>query len=197
RPYSIVAGIGHRPSKNKTKISSFTNVKRRIIGMFSYTSFLATEYRQDLEQLLFFNTAQHVAHSAIEDSIEMFGEPFVDNDGKRLRVNVRKLDEVQTLFTLDGNKLVGVLLYSRVSYETVVVIHIAVHEDYSSRGHLAHRKLVLQMSQQLRKCVRKIKGIEFMRMMYGNNRTKDYPVRRRNSCRSRQPPGLSKSTLGV
>ena len=151
--------------------------------MFSYTSILKPEYHQELEQLLFFNLAQHVAHSAIEDSIEMFGEPFVDNDGGRLRVNVKKLNEVQTFFTFDGDKLAGVLIYSRVTYERIVVIHIAVHEDYSSSGQLAHKKLVLRMSQQLRKCVRKIKGIEFIRMMYGNNRTRDYPVRRRSSWR--------------
>ena len=164
--------------------------------MFSYISILKPEYRQELEQLLFFNSAQQVAHSAIKDSIELFGEPYVDNDDGCLRVNVKKLDDVQTLFTFDGEKLVGVLIYSRVSYERVVVIHIAVHEDYSSSGPLAHEKLVLRMCQKLRKCLRNIKGVEFIRMMYGNNRTRDYPVRRHNSWRSCQFLILPESTLG-
>lgn len=165
--------------------------------MFSYISTLKPEYRQELEQLLFFNSAQQVAHSAIKDSIEIFGEPYVDDDGGCLRVNVKKLDEVQTLFTFDGEKLAGVLMYSRVSYERIVVIHIAVHEDYSSSGPLAHEKLVLRMCQNLRRCLRKIKGIEFIRMMYGNNRTRDYPVRRQSSWRSRQIPDLAESSLRV
>ena len=154
--------------------------------MFSYTSILKPKYRQELEHLLFFNSAQHVAHLAIEDSIEMFGEPFVVSDGGRLRVNVKKLDEVQTLFTLDGDKLAGVLIYSRVSYERIVVIHIAVHEDYSSCGQFAHKKLVLLMCQQLRKSARNIKGIKFIRMMYGNNRTRDYPIKKHSSWQSSQ-----------
>ena len=165
--------------------------------MFDYTSILKPEYRQELEQLLFFNSAQHAVHSAIVDSIEMFGEPFVDNDGGRLRVNVKKLDEVQTLFAFDGDKLAGILVYSRVSHERIVVIHIAVHEEYSSSGQFAHKKLVLRMSQQLRKCARSIKGVKFIRMMYGNNRTRDYPVRKRSSGQARYIPSLSESTVRV
>ena len=79
--------------------------------MFNYSSILKPKYRQELEQLLFFNSAQHAAHSAIVDSIEMFGEPIVDIDGGRLRVNVKKLDEVQTLFVFDEDKLAGILVY--------------------------------------------------------------------------------------
>ena len=165
--------------------------------MFDYTSILKPEYREELEQLLFFNSAQHAVHSAIVDSIETFGEPFVDNDGERLRVNVKKLDEVQTLFAFDGDKLAGISVYSRVSHERIVIIHIAVHEEYSSSGQFAHKKLVLRMSQQLRKCARSIKGVKFIRMMYGNNRTGDYPVRKRSSGQSRQISGLSESTVRV
>jgi hypothetical protein len=165
--------------------------------MVTYTSILKSEYRRELEQLLFFNSAQHAVHSAILESIEMFGEPFVDNDGGRLRVNVRSSNEVQTLFALDGDKLAGILLYSRVSQERIVVIHIAVHEDYSSSGQHAHKKLVLRMSQQLRKSAKSIKGIKFIRMMYGNNRTRDYPVRKTSSRQSRQTPDLLESTMRV
>ena len=175
-------------------VTDFANKK---IGMFNYSSILKPKYRQELEQLLFFNSAQHAAHSAIVDSIEMFGEPIVDIDGGRLRVNVKKLDEVQTLFVFDEDKLAGILVYSRVSHERIVAIHIAVHEDYSSSGRFAHKKLVLRMSQQMRKCARSIKGIKFIRMMYGNNRTRDYLVRKRSSWQSHQIPSLSVSSMRV
>jgi len=165
--------------------------------MFRYTSILKPEYSEELEQLLFFNSAQHTTHSAIVDSIEMFGEPFVENDGERLRINVRKLDEVQTLFAFDGDILAGLSIYSRVSLERLVVIHIAVREDYSSYGEFANKMLVMRMSQQLRECARRIKGIETIRMMYGNNRTGDYSVRRRSSWWTRQTPSLSGSTLRI
>ena len=128
--------------------------------------------------MLFFNPGQHAAHSAIVDSIEMFGEPFVYNDGGHLRVKVRKLDDVQTLFALDGDILAGLLLYSRVSPERLIAIHIAVGEDYSLYGKFSNKMLVIRMSQQLRECARRIKGIETIRIMYGSNRTRDYPVKR-------------------
>jgi hypothetical protein len=146
--------------------------------MFRYTSILMPEYSKELEQLLFFNSGQHAVHSAIVDSIEIFGEPFVENDGEHLRVNVRKLDEVQTLFAFDEDILAGLLVYSRVSIERLVVIHIVVREDYSSCGKFANRLLLIRMSQQLRESARRIKGIETIRVMYGSNRTRDYPVNR-------------------
>ena len=77
--------------------------------MFDYSSILKPEYREELEQLLFFNSAQNVVFSAIVDSIEIFGEPVVNNDGGRLRVSVKKLDEVQTLFAFDGDIFVFTL----------------------------------------------------------------------------------------
>jgi len=83
--------------------------------MCRYTSNLRPEYGKELEQLLFFNSGQHAAHSAIMDSIEMFGEPFVENDGERLRVNVRKLDEAQTLFAFDGD-ILPAYWYIRMSH---------------------------------------------------------------------------------
>ena len=146
--------------------------------MFRYTSKLAPEYSKELEQMLFFNSGQHAAHSAIVDSIEMFGEPFVYSDGEHLRVNVRKLDEIQTLFALDGDILAGLLLYTRVSPERLTAIHIAVHEDYSLNGKFSDKMLVVRLSQRLRECARRIKDIETIRILYGSNRTRDYPVKR-------------------
>lgn len=147
--------------------------------------------------MLFFNSGQHIAHSAIVDSIETFGEPFIENDGERLAVKVGKLDEVQTLFAFDGDKFIGLLVYSRVSHERLVVIHIAVHEDYSSTGDFAGTKLVLRLCQQLRRCARSIKGIESIRMMYGNNRTRDYTVKKLVPRQFRPVPGRSESTLSL
>jgi hypothetical protein len=146
--------------------------------MFRYTSILALEYSKELEELLFFNSGQRTVYSAIEDSIEMFGAPFVFSDGEHLRVNVRKLNEIQTLFALDGDILAGLLLYTRVSPERLTAIHIAVGEEYSLKGKFSDKMLVVHLSQQLRECARRIKGIETIRILYGSNRTRDYPVRR-------------------
>jgi hypothetical protein len=148
--------------------------------MFRYTSIIKPDYSKELEELLFFNPRQHTAHSAIMESIEMYGEPFVYNDGGRLRISTSKLGQVQTLFALHGDILAGVMLYSRVSTQRLVVIHIAANENYSSQGKYAKEMLILRISQKLRECARRIKGVETINILYGGNRTRDYPVKREN-----------------
>ena len=148
--------------------------------MFRYTSIIKPDYSKELEELLFFNPRQHTAHSAIMESIEMFGEPFICNDGDRLRINTSKLGQVQTLFAFDGDILAGVMLYSRVTTQKLVVIHIAANENYSSQGKYAKEMLVLRISQKLRECARRIKGVETINILYGGNRTRDYSVKKEN-----------------
>lgn len=144
--------------------------------MLRFTSALQREYSDALEQLMFFNPGQQSALAAIVDSVEMFGTPSVYADGDRLRVKVAKLQDVQTLFALAENSLVGVLVYSRVDASCLAVIHLAVDQDYSTRGRFAEQMLVMRMLQVLRSSARRIKGIETVRMLYGGNRVRDFSV---------------------
>lgn len=144
--------------------------------MLQYTSVLSKEYNNALEGLMFFNPGQENALSAILDSINTFGTPSVFIDGERLRVKVEKLDEVQTLFALDENKLVGVMIYSRVLVECFTIIHIAVNEDYASHGKFAHNLLVMRMLDLIRNNARRIKGIKTLRVMCNGDQIRDYPV---------------------
>ena len=144
--------------------------------MLSYTSKLKPEYGEELEQLMFFNPGQQSAHAAIVDSLEQFGSPSVYTDNGCLRVQVEKLDEVQTLYALDGDRLVGVLVYSRVLPEYLTMIYIAVDQDYSSHGKFAQKMLVIRMFELLRNSARRIKGVKAIRIIRGGNRTQDYSV---------------------
>ena len=144
--------------------------------MLRYTSTLNPEYSEELERLMFFNPGQQTALAAIVDSLETFGSPSVYADSERLRVKVEKLDEVQTLFAMDSDTLVGVLVYSRILLERLAVIHIAVDQDYSSHGKFAHNMLVMRMLELLRSNARRIKGIETIRIMCSDNQIRDYPV---------------------
>lgn len=144
--------------------------------MLHYTSVLKPEYSEALERLMFFNPGQQIALAAILDSLETFGSPSVYVDGERLRVKLEKLDEVQTLFALDGEALVGVLIYSRIMLERLTVIHIAVDHDYSSDGKFAHNMLVMRMLELLRDSARRIKGVETIRIMTSNNQIRDFSV---------------------
>ena len=144
--------------------------------MLRYTSILKPKYDADLERLMFFNPGQKSARAAILDSLEKFGSPSVYTDNGCLRVKVEKLDEVQTLFAMDDETLVGVLVYSRVLPEHLTVIYIAVHQDYSSHGTFAQKMLVIRMCALLRKSARRIKGVEAIRIMRGGNRVMDYSI---------------------
>ena len=144
--------------------------------MLRYTSILKPNYSKDLERLMFFNPNQQIALAAILDSVEMFGSPSVYTDGERLRVKVDKLNEVQTLFVLDSDALVGVLVYSRILLERLTVIHIAVDQNYSSHGKFAQSMLVMRMLELLRSNARRIKGVETIRIMTNDNQIRDYPI---------------------
>ena len=144
--------------------------------MLSYTSILTPEYGEELERLMFFNPGQQSAHAAIVDSLEKFGSPSVYTDCGCLRVKVEKLDEVQTLFALDGDRLAGVLVYSRDQPEHLTMIYIAVDQDYCSHGKYAQKMLVIRMFELLRSSARLIKGVKSIRIMRGGNRIQDYSV---------------------
>jgi hypothetical protein len=144
--------------------------------MLRYTSTLNPEYGEELERLMFFNPGQQKALESIIDSLETFGSPSVYVDSGKLRVKVEKLNEVQTLFALDEDTLIGVLVYSRIVLDRLTVIHIAVHHEYSSHGKYANNMLVLRMLELLRNNARRIKGVRAIRIICSGNQYRDYSV---------------------
>ena len=80
------------------------------------------------------------------------------------------------MYALDGETLVGVMIYSRTSHEHLTVIHIAVDHDYSSDGKFAQKMLVFRMLELLRKNARRIKGVESVRVMCTGNQVRDFSV---------------------
>lgn len=144
--------------------------------MLRYTSTLKPDYSEDLERLMFFNPGQQSALPAIMDSLEQFGSPSVYTKGGYLRVKLEKLDDVQTLYAMDDDTLVGVLVYSRIMLERLTVIHIAVHQEYSSHGKFAQSMLVMRMLELLRSNARCIKGIKSIRIIFSGNKIRDCSV---------------------
>lgn len=108
---------------------------------------------------------------AILSSVDQFGQPRVVSDGGTLRVQLEKLDAVQTLFAMDGEALSGVLVYSRTSEETLSVIYIAVNDEYSSHGRYANKMLFLRMLALVKNTARRIKGIKAIQIISDENQT--------------------------
>ena len=144
--------------------------------MLRYTSTLKPNYSEDLERLMFFNPGQQSALPAIVDSLEQYGSPSVYTSDGCLRVKLEKLDEAQTLYAMDDDTLVGVLVYSRIMLERLTVIHITVHQDYSSHGKFAQNMLVMRMLELLRNSAQRIKGIKTIRIMCSGDQIRDYSV---------------------
>lgn len=144
--------------------------------MLRYTSLLNQDYSEDLERLMFFNPGQHTMHDAIVDSVDKFGLPSVSAIDGHLRISVEKFNDVQSIFALEDDRLVGILVYYRFTIECLTVIHIAVEEEYSSHGKRSHRMLILRMLDLLRKNARRICGVNTIRIMYGAKRALEYRI---------------------
>jgi hypothetical protein len=140
----------------------------------SFSSVLGPEHREELEQLLFFNPQQRRALSGIDNSLREYGVPSIYlDDGDKMRIRLAGLPESQTLYALDnaGEQpvLAGVMVYSRVSHDTLVLLHIAVREDYSRTGKYADEMLVLRLTTQLRRIARMIRGVRQITLKYSSD----------------------------
>ncbi len=137
-----------------------------------FSSVLGNEYRDELENLMFFNPQQNKAQAGISHAIREYGVPNVVEDNGRLRISVEGLPQSQALYALDLSEetpvLAGVMVYMRTDPENLVLLHIAVKEDYSRTGLYADEMLVLRFMTQLRSIARRIKGIRSITLKYSS-----------------------------
>lgn len=138
---------------------------------FAYTSVLPPTRYEELANLMFFNLQQHRVRDDIVDAIELYGLPEIVTTDRTLRFSVEKLGEVQTLYALEGDtatgRLVGALLYARVSDHKVVLLHMSVAAPYASGGPASHRLLPLKMIQRLKRACKTLKGVRELEILYG------------------------------
>ena len=148
---------------------------------FEFSSVLPVEYLDDLEALMFFNPLQPLTRTDIMRSMDTYGAPDIRVEGERLRVTVGTLTDVQMLFALadtgDGHELAGVVLYFRTDVENILVLHIAVTEQFSSTGSHAAAMLVVQLLDAVRVVARQLKGVRSITIAYGAGSTLRMPVR--------------------
>jgi hypothetical protein len=135
-----------------------------------FTSVLETHYRDDLEGLMFFNPQQKKTLAGINRSIKDFGVPSVTVDAERLRITVEGLSDAQALYALkekDGSvELIGVIVFVRLDPENLVLLHIAVREDYSRGGEHGEEMLVGRLVGELRAIARRIRGVRHVILKY-------------------------------
>jgi hypothetical protein len=135
----------------------------------SFTSVLGQEHKQELERLLFFNDNQAKVSDAVMLIAERYGAPRVQVVAERLRVGLESA-QAQTLFAVRraaaGVEPVGVMVYTREE-DALVVLFLAVHEHYASRGPKADQRLLMRMTAELRGIARRVKGIASLVLFVG------------------------------
>jgi hypothetical protein len=77
---------------------------------------------------------------------------------------------LQTLYAFDetdqANRLVGVAMFTRESRSSLVILHLAAHEDYTSQGKWADGSVVAHLVDAIRVASLRTHGIRTLRILY-------------------------------
>ena len=146
----------------------------RVPRDIAFVSSLPQEHHLQLESLLFFNRRQERVRPGILDAINRYGAPEIYATSSGLKVRVAGPVEVQCLFAVErhgtGSRPVGVILYTRDSFERITVMHLVVAEEYAAGGPFAEQPLLLRLVQAVRRVARRTSGIRHVELLYAQSR---------------------------
>ena len=87
-----------------------------------------------------------------------------------LRFKVRAFGEVQSLFAFDDMedvpRLTGVVMFTRESTQSMLLLHLAIHQNYTYRGANANSGVTAQLLNTVCKLSLRVRGVETLRMLY-------------------------------
>ena len=135
-----------------------------------FSSLLPVAYRDELERIVFFNPEQSRVTASLLDSVRRYGVPSIfENDGL-LRFRVPAFGPVQSLYAFDHNeqppRLAGVVMFVRERANTMLLLHLAVHEDYAAGGARAEAWVTPRLLSTVRSVCLRTRGITTLRMLY-------------------------------
>jgi hypothetical protein len=149
-------------------------VRRASAREVTFTSSLPQEHHRQLEALLFFNGRQDKVRRGIVDAIDRYGTPEIVSDAHGLRVRVAGPAEAQCVFAIEhidrSSRPVGVILYTRDSFERITIMHLVVAEPYAAGGTYAREHLLLKLVQAVRRVARRTSGIRQVELLYSQSR---------------------------
>ena len=136
-----------------------------------FSSSLNSDQRDELESLMFFHPEQEQHTTSINASILSYGFPKIVEEGGSLRIGIEGL-EVQTLYAFvdRGAKkdLAGVLVYTRVHDDTLVLLHMAVRPEFCYSIGYKNELVLVRILAQLRAIARRIRGIKKLSILYAD-----------------------------
>lgn len=147
---------------------------RQDIREIAFVSSLPPQHHLQLESLLFFNRRQDQVRPGIEAAILRYGAPEIVTDAHGLKVRVAGPVEAQCLFAVEkrgtASRPVGLILYTRDSFERITVMHLVVAEEYAAGGPFADQHLLLRLVQAVKRVARRTSGIRHVELLYAQSR---------------------------
>jgi hypothetical protein len=134
-----------------------------------FKSHVPAAQRTALEALLFFNSCQDRVSDCIAQAIERFGAPEIVAERDRLRIHMKDMPDVQSLFAVDAKtgRPVGIAVYARQDVEHVTVMHLGIAAEFASGGPRANEQLLLRLLREVRRSTRRVKGVRRLELYYG------------------------------
>jgi hypothetical protein len=144
--------------------------KDRDPARFHLLSHLDLSYRDELDQLFFFNPRQSKVKDQVLHSIARYGSPEIQAVGQKITLGIRNIQGAQALFILAGKKklLQGVLVYIREN-DRLVVLYLALNPACTANWQSSCASLVC-ITQALRSIALQISGINFVELAVGAKR---------------------------
>lgn len=140
---------------------------------------LSADWKDRVEELLFFNPLQALLEERIMKAINAFGLPRVVLHDSVLRVEVGDATPVGTLFALvhreGADHLAGLLLFSRNQSE-LLCLHLSVDEAYAARGPYASLRIAARLLEELRRIGTRIAGVEHIALYYRHGGWYNLPI---------------------
>lgn len=134
------------------------------------SSLLPTSYRDELERIVFFNPEQGKVAKPVVTLVSRYGVPTIAEEADTLRFHLRGFRGIQSLFALDETEtpatLAGVVMFVREDEQTMLLLHLAVHEQYTARGKYAQAHVALRLVGAVRSACARTKGIQRLRILY-------------------------------
>lgn len=133
---------------------------------FKFYSSLPSKYKNELEEIFFFNKEQSIVYSKIEIALEKFGNPKIVNSKDNIRIVLEKINDCQNLILLENNEdklnILGIVLHSRVSKNKAEVIHFAIDQDRNNED----IDILSKLMGEIYRIYKRIKGVETIEITY-------------------------------
>jgi hypothetical protein len=154
------------------------------------SSVLPPSSRDELEHIVFFNPEQNLVTAPLLSSVHRYGVPSILEKDGCLRFCVKAFGLLQTLYALDesedGTRLAGVAMFTRPRRSSIVIIHLAVHEDYTAKGRWASASVLGHLLAAIRLAGLCTRGVRTLRIPYPHE--VDLRLRAREPTRSAISP---------